>query len=100
MGPVTESWNSSRWCSPRPRASFLISTLILYPHAGLSDLKRRERYARRVDRDLRLMSAEGMMIVERSSSRVSRSGPRRIVTRIVFGLAVALMLVSARAEPL
>src|SRR5262252_4044481 len=42
----------------------------------------------------------GMVIVERSSSRVSRSGPRRIVTRIVFGLAVALMLVSARAEPL
>src|SRR5262249_39702303 len=40
-----------------------------------------------------------MMIVERSSSRVWRSGPRRIVMRIVFGLAVALTLVSARAEP-
>jgi ABC transporter substrate binding protein len=38
--------------------------------------------------------------VERSSSGVSRSGPRRIVMRIVFGLAVALTLVSARAEPL
>src|SRR5215475_8996155 len=46
------------------------------------------------------MSAEGMMIVERSSSRLSRSGPHRIVMRIVFGLAVALTLVSARAEPL
>src|SRR5215813_7588699 len=46
------------------------------------------------------MSAEGMMIVERSSSRVSRSGPHRIVMRIVFGLALALTLVSARAEPL
>src|SRR5215467_747770 len=42
----------------------------------------------------------GMVIVERSSSRVSRSGPRRIVMRIVFGLALALTLVSARAEPL
>ena len=41
-----------------------------------------------------------MVIVERSSSRVSRSGPRRIVMRIVFGLALALTLVSARAEPL
>ncbi len=41
-----------------------------------------------------------MVIVERSSSKVSRSGPRRIVMRIVFGLAVALTLVSARAEPL
>ena len=41
-----------------------------------------------------------MVIVERSSSRVSPSGPRRIVMRIVFGLAVALTLVSARAEPL
>src|SRR5262249_8953382 len=42
----------------------------------------------------------GMVIVERSSSRVSRSGPRRIVMRIVFGLALALTLVSVRAEPL
>src|SRR5262245_41610709 len=42
----------------------------------------------------------GMVIVERSSSRVSRSGPCRILMRIVFGLAVALPLVSARAEPL
>src|SRR5262249_9605898 len=41
-----------------------------------------------------------MMIVERSSSRMSRSGPRRIVMRIAFGLAAALTLVSARAEPL
>src|SRR5215831_571445 len=41
-----------------------------------------------------------MVIVERSSSRVSRSGPHRIVMRIVFGLAMALTLVSARAEPL
>ena len=40
------------------------------------------------------------MIVERSSSRVSRSGPRRIVMRIMLGLTVALTLVSARAEPL
>ena len=36
----------------------------------------------------------------RSSSRVSRSGPRRIVMRVVFGLAVILTLASARAEPL
>src|SRR5262249_26280236 len=42
----------------------------------------------------------GMVIVGRSSSRVSRSGPRRILMRIVFGLALALTLVSARAEPL
>jgi signal transduction histidine kinase len=42
----------------------------------------------------------GMVIVERSSSRASPSGPRRIVMRIVFGLALALTLVSARAEPL
>src|SRR5262245_58250508 len=42
----------------------------------------------------------GMVILERSSSGVSRIGPRRIVMRIVFGLAVALTLVSARAEPL
>src|SRR5262249_15531172 len=42
----------------------------------------------------------GMVIVERSSSRVSRSGPRRIVMHIVFGLAVALTPVSTRAEPL
>src|SRR5215469_12744009 len=41
-----------------------------------------------------------MVIVERSSSRVSRSGPRRIVMRIVFGLAIALTPVSTRAEPL
>src|SRR5499427_9511154 len=34
------------------------------------------------------------------SSRVSRSGPRRVVMRIVFGLAVALTPVSIRAEPL
>jgi hypothetical protein len=46
------------------------------------------------------VSNGGMVIVERSSSRVSRSGPRRIVMRIVFGLAAALTLVSARAEPL
>src|SRR5262245_49514556 len=46
------------------------------------------------------MSAEGMMIVERSSSRVPRSGPHRIVMRIVFSLAAVLTLVSARAEPL
>lgn len=38
--------------------------------------------------------------MERSSSRVSRSRPRRIAVCIVFGLAVALTLVSARAEPL
>src|SRR5262252_3189811 len=42
----------------------------------------------------------GMVIVERSSSRESRSGPRHIVMRIVFGLATALTIVSARAEPL
>src|SRR5262245_55217318 len=41
-----------------------------------------------------------MVIVARSSSRVSRSGPRRIVMHILFGLAAALTLVSARAEPL
>src|SRR5215471_3042485 len=41
-----------------------------------------------------------MVIVERSFLRVSRSGPRRIVMRIVFGFAMALMSVSARAEPL
>jgi signal transduction histidine kinase len=41
-----------------------------------------------------------MVIVERSSSSVSRSGPPRIVMRIVFGLAAALTFVSARAEPL
>jgi signal transduction histidine kinase len=38
--------------------------------------------------------------VERSPSRVSHSGPRRIAMRFVFGLAVALTLVPARAEPL
>src|SRR5262245_31438742 len=41
-----------------------------------------------------------MVIVERSSSRVSHSGPRRIVMRIVFGLAMALTPASTRAEPL
>src|SRR5262247_2653692 len=41
-----------------------------------------------------------MVIVERSSSRPSRSGPRRILMRIVLGLAAALTLASARAEPL
>src|SRR5215813_9426424 len=40
-----------------------------------------------------------MVIVERSS-RMSHSGPRRILMHIVFGLAAALTLVSARAEPL
>jgi len=40
------------------------------------------------------------VIVERSPSRVSRSRPRRIVMRIVFGLAVTLTLVSARTESL
>jgi len=38
--------------------------------------------------------------VERSPSRVSRSGPRHIVMGIVFGLALALTLASPRAEPL
>src|SRR5262245_1378162 len=41
-----------------------------------------------------------IVIVERSPSRVSRSRPRRIVMRIVFGLAVTLTLVSARTESL
>src|SRR5262245_64117440 len=41
-----------------------------------------------------------MVIVESSFFRVSRGGSRRIVMRIVFGLAVALMSVSGRAEPL
>src|SRR5499427_7509517 len=40
-----------------------------------------------------------MVIVERSSSRVSH-GPRRLVMRVVFGLAVALTPISTRAEPL
>src|SRR5215813_5234942 len=40
-----------------------------------------------------------MIIVERSS-RESGSGPRRIVMRIIFGLAVALAPISTRAEPL
>src|SRR5215470_1068425 len=40
-----------------------------------------------------------MVVVERSSG-VSRSGPRRILMRIVLGLALALTLVSAQAEPL
>ena len=38
--------------------------------------------------------------MERSPSRVSRSGPRHIVMGIVFGLALALTLASPRAEPL
>src|SRR5262245_45818978 len=109
-----------------------------YRHAGLSDLTRSERYARRVDRNLRLMPVArgqgltfggsarmacsaahpgpnendrsktkamevtngGTVIVERSSSGASRSGPSRIVMRIVVGLAVALTPVSALAEPL
>src|SRR5262245_30679914 len=41
-----------------------------------------------------------MVIVERSWASVSRRGPRRIVMCIVFGLAAALTLVSAGAEPL
>src|SRR5262245_10823490 len=41
-----------------------------------------------------------MVIVERSSSSVLRSGPRRILMGIVFGVAAALTIVSARAEPL
>src|SRR5262245_19884811 len=41
-----------------------------------------------------------MVIVERSSSRASCSRPRRILMRIVLGLAAALPLASARAEPL
>src|SRR5215468_1554681 len=41
-----------------------------------------------------------MVIVETSSSRASRSGPRRILMGIVFGVAAALTIVSARAEPL
>src|SRR5215831_3727735 len=41
-----------------------------------------------------------LVMAERSSSRVSRSGPRRIAMRIVLGLAAALTLGSARAEPL
>src|SRR5215831_16862440 len=40
------------------------------------------------------------MVIVEGSSRVSRNGPRRIVMRIVFGLAVTLTPVSARAEPL
>src|SRR5262245_40076352 len=40
-----------------------------------------------------------MVIVERWS-RASRSGPHRMMMRIVFGLAMALMSVSTRAEPL
>jgi signal transduction histidine kinase len=43
---------------------------------------------------------EELVIVERSSPRVSRSGPRRVVMRIVLGVAVALTLGSPRAEPL
>src|SRR5215470_13033318 len=40
------------------------------------------------------------MVIVEGSSRVSRNGPRRIVMRIVFGLAVALTPISTRAEPL
>src|SRR5499433_1306571 len=40
------------------------------------------------------------MILERSFSTVSDSGPRRIIMPIIFGLAVVLALASARAEPL
>src|SRR5262245_2750936 len=40
------------------------------------------------------------MVIVEGSPRVSRSRPRPIVMRIVFGLAVALAPVSARAEPL
>src|SRR5262245_31285918 len=46
------------------------------------------------------MTEGEMVIVERSSSRASRSGPRRNVMRIVLALAAALTLASARAEPL
>src|SRR5262249_25203586 len=42
----------------------------------------------------------GETIIVEGSSRVSCSGPHRIVMRIVFGLAVALTPVSTRAEPL
>jgi hypothetical protein len=41
-----------------------------------------------------------MVIVERSSSRVSRSGPRRIVMRQGHSQTEHDTLVSARAEPL
>src|SRR5262245_21812418 len=41
-----------------------------------------------------------MIIIVGRSSRVSCSGPRRIVMRIGFGLALALTIVSARADPL
>src|SRR5262249_18812943 len=44
--------------------------------------------------------ANGAMIIVDRSSRESRSGPHRIVMRIVFGLAVALAPVSTRTEPL
>src|SRR5262252_9471668 len=40
------------------------------------------------------------MVIVEGSSRVSRNGPRRIVMRIVFGLAVTLTPISTRAEPL
>ena len=40
------------------------------------------------------------MIVGRSSSGMSCTGPRRIVMRIVFGLAMALTVVEPCAEPL
>jgi len=41
-----------------------------------------------------------MVILERSFSTVSGSAPGRIVMQIIFGLAVALTIVPARAEPL
>src|SRR5215831_14493024 len=40
------------------------------------------------------------MVIVKRSSRVSRTGPRRILMRIVFGLVVALTPVSTRAESL
>src|SRR5215475_5803321 len=40
------------------------------------------------------------MVVVEGSSRVSHSGPRRIVLRLVCGLVVALTAASTRAEPL
>src|SRR5262245_46450430 len=47
----------------------------------------------------RVKRNEEMVIVERSSG-MSRSGPRRIVMRMAFGLALALTIFSARADPL
>ena len=49
MAPVTESWNSSG-APAGHQPLFLTSTLMLYPHVGLSDLTRCERYARQADR--------------------------------------------------